>query len=325
MRGPPGGKIIAMSGPAELGRRARLYELSPRALVRTVRSALVEAIADRITTSAASLAFHWFLAIFPTAIALLGLSQLAGLSPRQLRGLVHDIGVLLPAQVSQVLDQALQRPPGSQASAIEVAAGAAVALWSATEAMAALQVALDVAYEVERDRGFLRRRLMSLPLLGVSLLAGGSASVLLVLGDPVRSLLPSSVSLAKPAFDALWLALRWAVALLLVMLLLSAYYAIGPRRERIRWDWISPGSIVASLGWVGASAAFSYYLGTFGHESRTYGAFADVAVMLLWLFLTALAVLLGAELNRELERPAEPRAGRRRRRGLSPEVPPASD
>jgi membrane protein len=204
--------------------------------------------------------------------------------------------------MSQVIEQAL-RSPGRGAGWAEVVLGVLVALWASVESMSALQVALDVAYEVRKDRSFLMRRLWAVPLVGVTVILGGAAFALLVLGDPIRALLPSHAALAKSAFDAWWQALRWAGALLLVMLLLSTYYAVGPNHGRFKWRWFSAGAVVAALGWLGASAGFSFYLDNFGHESRTYGAFAGVAVMLLWLFVTGVAVLAGAELNCELARP----------------------
>ncbi len=85
-------------------------------------------------------------------------------------------------------------------------------------------------------------------------------------------------------------------------MLVSAFYSFGPNRQTIRMRWASPGAVVAALGWLGASAAFSFYLNHFGHESRTYGAFAGVAALLLWLYLTGMVVMLGAELDCELER-----------------------
>jgi membrane protein len=149
---------------------------------------------------------------------------------------------------------------------------------------------------------------MALPLIAVTVVLGGAASGLLVLGDPIRSLLGSSAALARPAFDFLWTVIRWAGATALVVLLLSAYYTLGPNHPKIRWRWISVGAVVAAGGWLGASAAFSFYLDHFGHESRTYGTFAGVAVLLLWLFVTALAVLIGAELDCELARRASAEA-----------------
>ncbi len=279
--------------------RRRLDVASWPGLARTV---LREAVQDRITTSAASLAFHWFLAIFPAILAAVGVVGLVGLSASQLRSLVHGVNVILPVQMSQTIDEALRNPVKGAGGGVEVALGLAVAVWSAVEATAALQVGLDVAFEVRSDRGFVRRRLVAVPLLVLTVVLGGAASGLLVLGDPIRALLPSSVALARSTFDATWAIIRWAGATALVVVLLSAFYSFGPNRTTTRLRWASPGAVVAALGWLGTSAAFSFYLNHFGHESRTYGAFAGVAALLLWLYLTGLVVMLGAELDCELDR-----------------------
>lgn len=281
--------------------RIGLVQLGARGWGRVVWHALVRSAQDRITTSAASLAFHWFLAIFPAAVALIGVSGLVGLSPSQVRSVIHDAGVILPVQMANLLDQALRNPLGQQASMAAVIIGAAVALWSSVEAMAALQVGLDMAREMGAHRGFVGRRLNAFPMLAAVVVFGVPASVLLVLGDPIRSLLPASVPLARPGFDVAWGALRWAGALILVVLLVSALFVLSHGRKDRRWEWISPGSVVATAGWLVASAAFAFYLDHFGHESVTFGAFAGVAVLLLWLFLTGCALLFGAELNRQLE------------------------
>jgi membrane protein len=275
--------------------------------VTVARRTLSESTQDRITTGAASLAFHWFLAIFPAMVAVVGVFHLVGLSGADLAKVVHDVNVVLPSQAATVITQAIQSPASSRAGIIEVIAGTLVALWGGIEAMAALQVALDIAYEVPRDRGFLGRRVMSLPLLGLTVVLGGAGFLLVVLGVPVGTLIRSSVPVAGSLFALLWNWLRWLAGLGLVMLLLSSYFSLGPAR-RPRWRWISAGSVVATVGWLGGSVAFSFYLNHFGHEARTYGAFAGVAVLLLWLLLAAVVALVGAELNCELERPSSPAA-----------------
>ncbi len=284
---------------------------------RVGRRTLTRSTRDRITTNAASLAFHWVLALFPAVVAAVAVLGIVGLSAAQQRDVVRDVGVLLPAQASQAVDAALRNPITGARGGLAVALAVVVALWSGVESMAALQVGLDVAYEISADRGFVRRRLMAVPLLVLTAVLGGAASGLLVLGDPIRALLPSSVGLARPTFDAAWAAMRWAGALALVMLLLAVYYTVGPNRDRSRLRVASPGAVVAALGWLAASAAFSFYLDHFGHQSRSYGTFAGVAALLLWLFLTAMAVLLGAELDVELDR------DRRRKGTVEPARPPA--
>ena len=262
-----------------------------------MRTVTADSARDRIATNAASLAFHWMLALFPALLAVVVVLGLLGLSPAHERAVVRDVGVLLPSQAAQAVDTALRDPARGATGGLAVALAVAVALWSGVESMAALQVGLDVAYGVRLDRGFVKRRLMGLPLLGLSVVLGGAASILLVLGDPIRSLLPSSAALARPAFDALWGVIRWAGAIVLVMVLLATHYVIGPNRPRTRLRVASPGAVGAALGWVGSSAALAFYLDHFGHQSRSYGVFAGVAALLLWLYLTAMALLLGAELD----------------------------
>lgn len=278
-------------------RRARLHHVPLRRWPGLLGAVLRESARDRITMVGASLAFHAFIALVPVLVAVVGLLDLVGLSAAQLHELLHTTSAVLPRQMATVIDDQLRRPPSSRVNIAEVVVGLLLALWSSVEAMAALQVALDVAYEVPHDRGLLERRAVALPLIGVTLLLGGVASVLLVLGGPIGHLLPGALL----PFMTVG---RYAGSLALVMLLLSAYYGFGPA-SAASWDWISPGSMVAAAGWVLTSLGFSFYLDHFGHESRTYGSLAGVVVTLLWMFLTCIVVLVGAELNRELERTHE--------------------
>jgi membrane protein len=266
------------------------------------RAVLRSSSRDRITTSAGSLSFHWFLAIFPAIIALTGVAGLAGLSGRDLRSLVHGIGVVLPEGVSQVLVEALRHAGNARTSFLEVLIGAGVAIWSGIESMASLQVGMDQAFEVRTDRGFVGRRLMALPLLGATVALGALAFALVVLGAPIGTLLGRDVPIAGGAFDVLFNLVRVAGALGAIMLLISILYWLGPNRpEARRFQWVTPGSLVATMGWLAASILFSVYLNDFGHETTSYGTFADIAILLLWLFIAATAVLLGGELDHELE------------------------
>jgi len=270
-----------------------------RRIAEVVRSTVKRSSRERLTTSAASLAFHWLLAIFPTAIALLGIAHLLGLTASQLRSLTHGLSVVLPAAAANIVTAALKQPISRSASVIEVLAGAVVGIWSGVEAMASMQVGLDTALGVERDRGFVGRRVMALPLLGMTVVLGGAAFALMVLGGPIGSLIHRDIPLGHD-FNLLWTLIRWVGSLILISLLIAGYYSIGPNvRRRIRW--VTTGSICATLAWVGGSVIFEYYLDHFGHESRTYGSFAGIAVLMLWLLLTALAVLIGATLDKSMD------------------------
>jgi membrane protein len=140
-------------------------------------------------------------------------------------------------------------------------------------------------------------------LLLAAFLLGGVAIGLVVLGGPIEDFVHDHVGTGR-AFDWAFAALRWAIAIVAVTTLVALFYFIGPNRKPPSWKWISPGGVVATVLWFFASLAFSIYLSRFGGSSyaENYGALAGVVILLLWLFLTALAILVGAELNGELER-----------------------
>ncbi len=283
-------------------KRADVFKIGMREWITIGQSSIQSAARDRITTNAASLAFHWFLAIFPAVIASIGLSHLIGMSPSVLQKVTKDASILLPTTASTPLIQALKTPVSSAGSGLALIAGTLTAIWSSIEAMAALEVGLDVAYEIESDKGMIGRRLKAIPLLLVTILLGGGAFLLLILGVPLSQIISGAIPVGNTEFMILFDAIRWLGAAILIFLLLSAYFSYGPNRDISRWEWLSPGSLCTLVMWIISSIAFSFYLNDFGHSSKSYGAFAGVAVLLLWLYLTGISVLFGAEVNHELER-----------------------
>lgn len=283
--------------------RVKVVKLGFSTWKQVIRNTIKTSVKDRITLSAASLAFHWFLAIFPALIAITSVFALAGLSSAELKNVVHGIGIIFPANVASVLDQSMRSPTrGSQLNYTEVLLAALVAIWSGIEAMSALQVSLDIAFETQFDRGFLKRRLVGSLLLLLSIFLGIVAFILFILGAPLGGLISHNVAIAPGVFRDIWILIRFLVSIFAVMLLVSIYYFLGPNKDSRHFDWISPGSALAVIGWLIASILFSFYLNRFGHQSNSYGVFAGVVTLLLWLFMSSTAVLLGAELDRELER-----------------------
>jgi membrane protein len=258
---------------------------------------------DRVNVAAGSLAYRWFLSLFPIIIALLGVSALAHIPHHVITTTMNGVGKALPAGASGVLTQAIsqaqRRPPGAFTATL---VAGLVAIWSATSGMAMLQEALDMAYEVPTDRKFLGKRLVALPLIAAATLLGGAASALIVFGPQIGSAIKSSVPVAGGLFSDVWTAVRWLGALVLMGLLFSVFYFLGPSRSIRRWQWVSPGAVVATGLWALASLAFSFYTSRFGSYGKTYGAFAGVAILILWLYLTGLAVLVGAEINAAVAR-----------------------
>ncbi|MBW4029541.1 MAG: YihY/virulence factor BrkB family protein [Acidobacteria bacterium] len=252
---------------------------------------------DRVTVAAGAFAYRWFLSIFPMIIALLGVASLVTIPPRVVADLIHGVSVALPSGAAAVLTQSLtdaQRHAGDGLATTVVAS--VVALWSATSGMVVVEEGLDMAFGLPADRTFVVRRVIALPLLLGSVVLGGAASALVVFGSQLGRLFRDVVPIHGGLFVASWDSFRWVVALALMNVLLSMFYFIAPNR-RSRWRWTSAGAVVATLTWALVSLGFSLYTSKFGSYGSTYGAFAGVAILIFWLYLSGLAILMGAEVD----------------------------
>jgi membrane protein len=280
-------------------------DLSARGWSATLGRTLREIVRNRITITAAGVAFYWFLSVFPLMFAAVALLGLLNASPEFISNINEIITDIAPSDAARILTDAIasaQTRAGANGTLASAVVAIALALWSASSGMAATQVGLDVAYDVEEDRTFLKKRLMGFLLLFGAFILGGVAVGLIVLRGPIEDFLHDHVA-SGPAMDWAFGALRWAIAIVAVTTLIALFYYIGPNRRPPSWKWISPGGVVATVLWFIASLGFSIYLSRFGGSyAESYGTLAGVVILLLWLFITALAILIGAELNGELER-----------------------
>jgi membrane protein len=274
----------------------------------TAKRTLKEMKNDRVTLIAAAMAYYSFIAVFPALIAAVGIVSLLQVSPEVLEDLSGGIRQFLPGDAGTVLADAIRNAEGQQQGASVVAAliGVAVALWGASAAMVALQNGLNIAYDIpaERQRKFLKLRLVALALLAGTAVLGGIASALIVFGQPLGETLGDALPFGD-LFAVVWTAIRWVGSILALVVLFALFYYLGPNRDTPRWTWISPGGIVAAVIWIVASLGFSFYVSAFGKGyGETYGSLAGVVLLVLWLYFSSLSVLVGGELNAELERQA---------------------
>lgn len=292
----------------------------------TLRRTAAEFKADRAALISAGMAFYWFLAIFPALLAAVGVFGLVNAGPQATESLTKAIRTTLPGDAADVLSGAVSQAPSRGASLVAVVVGLALALWSASAGMVAVESGLDVAYDVpeERERKFVKKRLYALALMGVAAVLGGIATVLVVFGAPLGEIIRDDVPFGG-AFVIVWTLVRWVLAVAAVAVLFAAFYYLGPNRESPRWSWLSPGGVIAALIWLASSLAFSFYVSSFGSYAKTYGSLAGVVVLLLWLYLSALAVVVGGELNAELERQAAIKRGQLDARGEARDEARAAD
>ncbi|MDQ3952672.1 MAG: YihY/virulence factor BrkB family protein [Actinomycetota bacterium] len=284
-RGEPPAEAPSRPAPAAPDTPA---ELEPSDWKVTAKRALKEVKDDRATLVAAGMAYYFFLAIFPAVIAVIGILDLTGTSTDTL---VDTVRSALPGGTGQVVVDAVQgRDPAQGASLTAAIVGVALALWSASSGMVALQSGLNVAYDIGEDRKFVGKRLVAFALLVAAGLLGG---------------VPTPFIAGEGAVAVT----GWIVTIPAVIVLFAFLYYIGPKRESPKWVWVTPGGLVGAILWLVVSGAFGFYVNEFASYGKTYGSLAGVIVLIFWLYLSALTIMVGAELNAESERRAEQRGG----------------
>jgi len=290
----------------------------PGVFKRTVR----EFKEDNLTDWAAALTYYGILAIFPAILAFVSILGLIGSSATQ--PLLDNLGKVAPGPAQQIFTSAIQNLQKSQGAAgVLFVVGLGGALWSASGYVAAFMRASNAIYEVEEGRPIWK----TLPTRVLTTL------VLVLMLAAVAVAITFTGGLARQAGNVLgaggsavtaWDIAKWPVILLVVMAMFAILYWAAPNVKHPKFQWMSPGSVAGVLVWLAASAAFAVYVANFGSYNKTYGALGGVIIFLVWLWISNVAILLGAEFNAEAERGRQIEAGQRADKEpfLEPRDPP---
>lgn len=246
---------------------------------------------------AAQLAYYFFLALFPALIVLIALAGViaSGDLVNQIVGRLQ--GVTPPAVIQILRDQLVQLSSGTHGGILTF--GVAAAVWSSSSAMVALINALNRAYDVDEGRAWWRQRLTAI-LLTVGAAVFILVSIVLVIAGPqLADTITRRVGLGA-AFDWTWKIVQWPIVFLLVVTAVGLIYRFAPDVEQ-GWVWLTPGSVLATVLWLIGSLGFRYYVVNFGSYNKTYGAIGGIMVLMSWLYISGLAIIIGAELNAEIE------------------------
>ena len=273
-----------------------------------LRKTVREFLDDQCTDLAAALTYYAVLAIAPALLAVTSILGLVADPQRaidRVLGIVEDVG---PESAVETLKPILTRLTEAPSAGLALVVGLVVALWSASGYVAAFSRGMNRVYEIDEGRPIWKLRPVLLVVTLVLVVIAVLVVVAAVLSGSVARAVGSTVGLSDTAVSV-WNVAKWPVVILLVITAISLLYHWGPNVRQPKFRWLSLGAVVALVVWVLASLAFGFYVANFASYEGTYGSLAGVIVFLLWLWITNLALLFGAELDAELERGRQLQAG----------------
>jgi membrane protein len=271
------------------------------------RRTVVDALDDDCPGLAAQLAFYFFLAVFPALLFLVSLLAYVPIDTR-VGTAIGQLETLMPAEVVEFMraqiDQALA---GGRASLLTL--GILGALWSSSSAVTAIITALNRAYDIEEWRPWWQRRMVAIALTLALAIFVAAAFVFVVGGGGLAAWVAARLGLGS-ALAGVWVVLQWTLALLLVVIAVDLVYYLAPNADT-PFVWVTPGALLATALWLLASVGFKVYVQNFGSYTAVHGAIGAVIVLMLWFYLSGLALLVGAELNAEIDKALHPRQSQR--------------
>ncbi len=253
---------------------------------------------DRLLANAAGVVFYGLLAIFPAITALVSLYGLFA-DPAAIDGNLRNLALMLPQGSFEVIQDQVARvvSKGNTELGATFLLSLLFSIWSANAGVKAIIDALNVAYEERERRSFIKLNLVSLAFT-----SGGLVALLLMVGAVVAFPLALDHLGLGPESKLIAALARWPLLFLVLILALAVLYRFGPSREAARWQWLSVGAVIAAVLWIAGSAVLSLYLSNFANYSATYGSLGAAIGLMMWMWMSAIVVLLGAELNSEIER-----------------------
>jgi len=252
---------------------------------------------DNLSIVSAGVAFYVLLALFPALAAAVSIYALAA-DPHDIQDHLQALEGIIPAQAREILSGQVERMAEGAGGGLglAVAISIAIALWSSSQGVKALMMSLNIVYNEEETRGYLHYYGLAL-LLTLALIIGGIIALTLVAVFPA---LVGQLGLGDTLQTILSL-LRWPLLGLGVIVALAAIYRLAPSRHQPRWQWVSWGSVLATVLWLLASILFSIYIANFDDYNETYGSLGAAIILMTWLYISAYVILLGGELNAEME------------------------
>jgi membrane protein len=288
-------ETLAQSYPGADADRPK--EIPAKGWLQVTKRAWKEAKTDQVPLLAAGVAFFSFVSLFPAMIASVMLYGLIA-DPQTVQRQAQELSQALPRDAASLITEQMRSIVNSpqQGLGIGLVVSLAAALWAASGGVGQMLSAINIAYDEEETRGFVKRKALALLLtLGAILFAVVAVTLIAVAPVVLDALFPSG------AIRVLLEVARWVGLLVAVAVGLGILYRFAPDRDNPKFSWVTIGAAVATVIWLVASLGFSLYVDNFGSYGETYGALAGVVVLLLWLWITVYIVLLGAEINAEAE------------------------
>ena len=305
--------------PDSVGKPESPPDLVKPSWVYTAKKAFTEFGRDHCTDLAAALTYYAVLAIFPALLAIVSLLGVFGQGESTTAALLDLVRQIGQGDAADQLRGPISQMTRASSAGFALVLGILGALWSASGYVGAFGRAMNRVYQIDEGRPFWKLRPLQVLLTVVGVLLATLVLIGLVVTGPVARSVGDVVGLGGTG-QTVWNLAKWPVMLVIVVLLVALLYYATPNIKQPRFRWISVGAAIAILAWLVASLLFGFYVANFGHYDKTYGSLAGVVVFLLWLWLTNLALLFGAEVDAELERSRELQAGIEAERTL--QLPP---